>query len=295
MLAVILVLTLCACASVKRETPDGALGVYVAESAKFLGLKRDISKVFDFPVMVELRSDNEAILTFDGKEYPLTWSLQKDNTFRAEGGDISLHGGVSDGVMVLDNMMDSGAYVILRRGTPVPEATAAPETKTFDWWAGDWYGQWQMTNRIGTFAEWKEERWALLGHVSQPSAGQFEVLLWDEDHPKDNALSEFDMTVKDDGSRNGTVSVRRGSFMIQDLKAGELTITEQSEYDGFMVIKGSYTVPNGSFDFTVTLRHWGETWDDVAEGDRPDNYESWYLPLIESGAGIPYAIGAGSK
>ena len=295
LLAVILVLTMCSCAVTKKETPDGAVGVYVAEYVKFFGLKKDVKTAFDSPIIVELKPDNVAVFTFEGQEHTLTWSLKKDNTFRAEGDDIKLTGGVSDGTMVLENMMDSGAYVILTRGAAVPEATPAPEEKALEWWTGDWYGRWQMTDRIGTFADWKTDRWDTLGRVDQTSPGQFSVLLWDEDHPKDSALAEFSMTVKDDGSGNLAAAAGRGTFMTQDLKAGELTVTDQSEYDGVLVIRGSYTVPNGSFAFNVVLRHWGETWDDVAEADRPDNYESWYLPLIESGAKIPYSIDVSGK
>lgn len=287
----VLLLTLCACAGSGRTDPDDALGIYVAESAKFLGLKRDIKRVFDFPVMMELKANNEAVFTFDGKEYDLTWSIQKDNTFRAEGGDIKLKGGVSEGVMVLDNMMDSGAYVILRRGTEIP-GTPAP-AKTFDWWSGDWYGWWQMTNCTGAYEGWQPDRKDALCHVTKTASGLLNVTVWDEETPRENDLAEFDMTVADDGSENGAVTSGRGYFMNQNLKPGELTVTDQCQYADTMLIKGSYSIPNGSFDFVFMLRPWGASWDDAAEEDMPGHYGDWYLPLIERGARIPAVFDLG--
>ena len=32
------------------------------------------------------------------------------------------------------------------------------------------------------------------------------------------------------------------------------------------------------------LRPWGQLWDDISADDVPPHYDSWYLPLLESGA-----------
>jgi len=270
---------------------DPNLGVYVAESAKLFGVKVDVSEVFDGPFTIELKPEGKATFCYNEGEFTVNWSLAKDNTFRAEGGEIKLYGGLKNGLMVLENVLDTGMYITLRNESiagPAPEETPEPEqTRSFDWWSGDWYGWWMMENRTGSYAEWQVNWWDTMGHFEQTQPGRFSVILWDEDLPRSNALSEFSMTVEEDGSENGAVTNGRGYFLDMDLSGGELEITDQCVYDGAMLLTGSYSDSDGTFDFTVLLRPWGEKWDDVDEDDVPYYYEDWYLPLIESGAPIP--------
>ena len=279
-----LLLVLCACGSSSEQEP--VPGLYVAEYAKLFGMKTDINKVFDGGFIVELREDGTGTASYNGLDVEITWTVLKDNTFRGEGEDFRLNGAVDKGVMVLENALDSGAYVVLRKGLPVP--TAKPEAKTFDWWGGDWYGWWQMTDCTGIYEGMQLDRKDALCHLSPLSpAGRFSVTLWDEENAREDNLAEFELTVTDDGSTNGAAASGKGYFMNQNLKIGELTVTDQGQYADTMLIQGSYAVPNGSFRFTVMLRPWGASWDDAAAEDMPGHYSDWYLPLVERGARIP--------
>ena len=281
-----LLLTLCACGSTASKEP--LQGVYVAESAKLFGMKVKIDRVFEKPFVVELREDGTATLTYNEEDYELTWKVSKDNSFRAEGDDdMKLQGAVKDDIMVLENVMDSGAYVTLRKGIPIPTPVPVEEKKPFEWWSGDWYGWWKMTDCIGTFNGWQPDRKDAMCHVTMTDPGQFNVIIWDEEMPQDKNLADFSLTVSDDGSENGSALNGKGSFMEQRLDPGELTVTASAEYTDTMVIQGSYTVPNGSFNFVIMLRHWGTMWDDAASEDVPDHYDEWYLPLIEKGEKLP--------
>ena len=49
---------------------------------------------------------------YEGKDYNLKWTLDGD-VFHAEGGGAALDGTLSEGVMLLENVLDSGMEITL--------------------------------------------------------------------------------------------------------------------------------------------------------------------------------------
>ena len=43
--------------------------------------------------------------------------------------------------------------------------------------------------------------------------------------------------------------------------------------------------------YEIYLRPWGLYWDELDANSRPAYYDSWYVPMIESGEYMPDSIG----
>ena len=109
-LALVLVLGLPACG--ESEQPDPNAGLYEAESAKMYGISIQISDVFEDGFSLELKNGGKAVFHYEGKNYNLKWTLDGE-VFHAEGGGATLDGSLSEGVMLLQNVLDSGMEITL--------------------------------------------------------------------------------------------------------------------------------------------------------------------------------------
>ena len=111
-LALALVLVLCLAACGESAEPDPNAGLYEAESAQMYGLSIQISDVFEDGFSLELKNGGKAVFHYEGKDYNLKWTLDGD-VFHAEGGGAALDGTLSEGVMLLENVLDSGMEITL--------------------------------------------------------------------------------------------------------------------------------------------------------------------------------------
>ena len=109
-LALTLVLGLAACGGSAEADPNA--GLYEAESAQMYGLSIQISDVFEDGFSLELKNGGKAVFHDEGKDYNLKWTLDGD-VFHAEGGGAALDGTLSEGVMQLQNVLDSGMEITL--------------------------------------------------------------------------------------------------------------------------------------------------------------------------------------
>jgi len=91
---------------------DPNLGVYKAKSAEMGGFTVGVEDVFEGGFTVELKKKGKAYLEADGDGGNIKWTLD-GNKFHAEGGGAVLDGTLADGVMVLENVMDSGMTLTL--------------------------------------------------------------------------------------------------------------------------------------------------------------------------------------
>ena len=109
LLLIALIFALAACGS---EEPDPNAGVYEASTAEYSGITISIDKVFPDGFSLELKNGGKAIFRYEGKDYSMKWTLD-GTTFHAEGGGADLDGTLSEGVMVLENVLDSGVTLTL--------------------------------------------------------------------------------------------------------------------------------------------------------------------------------------
>lgn len=199
--------------------------------------------------------------------------------------------------------------VLVREGTPAAEPTGTgtagttPEgTETdalLEWWNGDWYGWWTVSGADGAYADWSGRRWECCANFSIGADYTGTEIIWDEDLPKDNAVSEAAVTLNAAGTgEHGTLYSEEGYFMDGDLAHADwivdpalITYDALMNYDNMICIDAWYEVEDGGYKYNIYLRPWGMTWDDVAPENRPASYDTWYLPLIEAGLGAPDTVG----
>lgn len=165
-----------------------------------------------------------------------------------------------------------------------------------DWWNGDWYGWWTVTGGDGEYESWNNKWWDCCANVSIGADYTGKLIIWDEDLPQDNALSEANVALSAIGTGEyGTLTSEGGYIFDGKLSHADWIIDPAlMDYDNLICIDGWYEDADGSFHYAMYLRPWGTLWDDIA-ADSPDNlpyyYESWYLPLIENGKSMPDTLG----
>ena len=176
--------------------------------------------------------------------------------------------------------------LVIESASPAPaaEPTAAPDAAAEDL-AGAWYGWWRMWNTSGDWAHMYGYYWDCCAEL-RGGAGVYELLLWDEDLPKDNPLSQAAVRL---GEKPGCIG---GSFLDRSLAEDDWTLTLREDGSGkLLTVTGAYdAVGKGGFRYEIFLRPWGDVWPGE-EDELPFHYTDWYLPLIRAGADMPDTIG----
>ena len=111
LLVVLMTAALYACGS---SEPDPNAGVYKGTSAEMNGLAIGLQDLFGDDFSIELKNGGKAAFNYEGKSYSMKWTLE-GTTFHAKGGGAELDGTLADGVMTLENVLDSGVTITLER------------------------------------------------------------------------------------------------------------------------------------------------------------------------------------
>ena len=176
------------------------------------------------------------------------------------------------------------------------ELTAPAETDDalLDWWNGEWYGWWKMTDCSGSYEEMEGQWWDVCGVIDIASDYTGTVTLWDEDYTKSEAMASAAVSLSDAGTdEHGTMMSEGGWFTDTELEHADWIVDPGvQELENLICIDGWYENGDDTYRYEIYLRPWGLYWDDVEEEDRPYRYDDWYLPLIEAGKTMPDSIGA---
>ena len=148
---------------------------------------------------------------------------------------------------------------------------------------GGWYGYWSASDATGDWKSVAGKYWDCCAEVLAQDDG-CSLLLWDEDVPRGNYFAKLRLTEKE-----GRYSCTDGELLDVAVVPDEVRLEQR---DGAVLqITGQFEDPvTGSFRYAFFLRPWGDLWPDTER--RPAYYESWYLPKMQSGAGIPDKIDA---
>ena len=113
---------------------DAVLGLYVAQKAEMNGINIKISDMWDEGFTIELKNKGKAEINVDGKKGSAKWTLD-GSAFTIKGSGVDCSGTLSDGVMTLENVMDSGVKLFFTKdGAELPSAStsAAPGSTDTD-------------------------------------------------------------------------------------------------------------------------------------------------------------------
>lgn len=244
---------------------------------------------------VELKSRGKVRLCLLGDTYNGTWELDGDKLTITQNGD-TYSGTLRDGVLEMDfyglvyTFAKDGAYV------PEPVSTQSPATADADWLEGDWYGWWIAQNGTGTWEGIDGSFWDACARVWTYSDGTGYIEIWDQDNEAGECFANADVYFPD----GETMVSQEGSFWDMDLADGAWVVWPDDspmgpEIGNAICIWGTYVDPEdsaNSFEYEIYLRPWGTEWEDVRTADTsempyddmmPGYYDSWYLPLIQSG------------
>ena len=174
----------------------------------------------------------------------------------------------------------------------LPSATA--DDALLEWWNGEWYGWWKMTDCSGSYESMEGQWWDICGVIEIDADRTGTVTLWDEDYTKDEAMVSAAVSLSDTGTgEHGTLTSEGGWFTDVALAHADWIVDPGlQELADIICIDGRYENGDDTYRYEIYLRPWGLYWDDVEEENRPYLYADWYLPLIDAGKSMPDSIGA---
>ena len=174
----------------------------------------------------------------------------------------------------------------------LPSETA--DDALLEWWNGEWYGWWKMTDCSGSYESMEGQWWDICGVIEIDADRTGTVTLWDEDYTKDEAMVSAAVSLSDTGTgEHGTLTSEGGWFTDVALAHADWIVDPGlQELADIICIDGRYENGDDTYRYEIYLRPWGLYWDDVEEENRPYLYADWYLPLIDAGKSMPDSIGA---
>ena len=163
----------------------------------------------------------------------------------------------------------------------LPSATA--DDALLEWWNGEWYGWWKMTDCSGSYESMEGQWWDICGVIEIDADRTGTVTLWDEDYTKDDAMVSAAVSLSDTGTgEHGTLTSEGGWFTDVALAHADWIVDPGlQELADIICIDGRYENGDDTYRYEIYLRPWGLYWDDVEEENRPYLYADWYLPLID--------------
>ena len=179
-------------------------------------------------------------------------------------------------------------------GTEPTLPSAAADDALLEWWNGEWYGWWKMTDCSGSYESMEGQWWDICGVIEIDADRTGTVTLWDEDYTKDEAMASAAVSLSDTGTgEHGTLTSEGGWFTDVALAHADWIVDPGlQELADIICIDGRYENGDDTYRYEIYLRPWGLYWDDVEEENRPYLYADWYLPLIDAGKSMPDSIGA---
>lgn len=174
-------------------------------------------------------------------------------------------------------------------------ASAASGDILLDWWNGDWYGWWVMSDCAGYYEDMEGDWWDICGTIDIGKNYTGTIVLWDEDYTKSAPMASALVSLSESGTgKHGTMIAESGDFTDVSLHHGDWIVDPSLvEYENMIHINGDYKNGEDEFHYDIVLRPWGTYWDDMDAEDLPYYYDDWYLPLIQADQTMPDSIEVG--
>ena len=89
-------------------------GLYIATRVEQNGIQYDIDEIYDGGFSLQLKTDGYAVLTTGRENYSLIWNLDGESICLTAA-DSEYTGTLSNGILILNNILDTGLDIILIR------------------------------------------------------------------------------------------------------------------------------------------------------------------------------------
>lgn len=291
-LVMILIFSLTACGGKGGGASDDPnLGKYIGEEYSSDGSNwYSIDDVLEGESYIELKDGGKGVFCLGGDATDIKWTLE-NGTLKLTRDSLESNGTLKDGMITLTDLWGNEVTITFRKEGG--SEAAATGDALLDWWNGDWYGWWKMTECAGYYEGMDDSRWDICGVIDIKSDNTGTVTLWDEDYSKSNPMAEASVSLLDDGmGEHGTMISKSGRFTNIDLSQEDWVVNPVAmEVDDLICIDGYYENGEDEFYYEIYLRPWGLYWDELDANSRPAYYDSWYVPMIESGEYMPDSIG----
>ena len=112
---------------------DAVLGLYTAQKAETAGMSISIKTMWANGFSIELRNKGKAEINVDGTKGSAKWTLDGER-FTIKGSGVDCSGTLSNGVLMLEDVMDTGVTIYFTKDgtalpaaeTPQPQESSAP-------------------------------------------------------------------------------------------------------------------------------------------------------------------------
>ncbi len=266
-----LLCSLCACGS--SPYIGHYKGIYV-ETEGGISLMEDYYNGENY---LELKKGGKATMMVNKTAHELKWEEDQGELTFYEAGD-PFYGYISEGVIVLDYMGWGIKMTFALEGAQVPETTVQdPESyaqameAVAEYWNGDWYGWWLISEGSGEYADLPGVMSDLYATIQLDNGrGPIEIReIGGQEQPLGQCILRIDPTYGANGV--GIAMSGQGSFKGQAVNAGDWLIDPSlSAYENLLEISGYYSDEKGDFFYTLYLRPWGQLWEDIREGTGAD-------------------------
>ena len=154
--------------------------------------------------------------------------------------------------------------------------SAQPLSEALAWWDGEWYGYWKVSSADNAYEDYDGGEWDCYAVIDVAADNTATVYFWDDEI--ELAVIELIMYTDAGGIMGGATSESGTLFGFPSEHADWVISPNFNTYDDMIVIQEWFSDPDGDgFRYEVFLRPWGMLWDDVPSGDRPPDYDSWYI------------------
>lgn len=102
------------------------LGLYSAVKAEYGGAEIAVSDLWEDGISIELKDKGRCEVNVEGEKGSAKWELS-DGRFTVKGSGLDCSGTLADGVLILDDVMESGVKLFFtKNGAALPEKESAP-------------------------------------------------------------------------------------------------------------------------------------------------------------------------
>lgn len=299
--AILVVVLLVSLLGGKNKQPAGAdpyLGVW---KALFLvdetGEAYSSEDLFDEGMTLELKKKGKGLLSLDGDEDSITWSVEKGILTVKDGSALVFKGPIQGGRFVAEDFPhEDNAITFALQGyegssAPGDNGAANGPTETQAKWYGTWLGYMWITEGYGQWAHYEDDVYRAEMMVKMDENGDGVMGIWIYPDPANDPDGNkvVDSYIRADADH---FEVTEGEFwdMPLDPSTWWFAISPVNKWNtaNLVVMSDVYQDPNSTqksgFEFIFNFRPWGELWEDeIRNNDTlPPGYDD-YVAALESG------------